>query len=415
MIEWSEEQRMARDTIRKWVEAEIAPHVDALDAGEMTPYGIIKNLYKTFGLDEMARNTFEARIAREQAIEDGKDPEKVESLGGGDDMGMSQLVSIEICRHAAGIITAMGVTDLASGAIMSQGTIEQKRRWGLDLLTKDKVGAWAITEPGSGSDAFGGMKSTAKLNEDGTWTLNGSKTFITNGPHADTTVFIAKQYDPDVEQRERKIVTFVLDKGMEGFEQSKPLKKMGISASPTGQLFLNDCVVGPERLLGGGDGQNGKKGKKSGKKSDPKATFMAERVGVVGMSLGVIERCLELSTEYAKTRVQWNKPIGEYQLIQEKLANMEVARFNVQNMLFNYLECRSKGKTMTFAEASAMKLYSTRAAVDVADDAIQIHGGNGYMQEYKVEGLYRDARIMRIYAGTDEMQIRAIARDLLSR
>lgn len=412
MIEWSEEQRMARDVIRKWVEAEIEPHVAALDAGEMTPYGIIKNLYKTFGMDEMARNQFDARIAREQAIEDGKDPEDVVTVdggSGGDDMGMSQLVAIEICRHAAGIITALGVTDLASGAIMSQGTIEQKKRWGLDLLTKDKVGAWAITEPGSGSDAFGGMKSTAKLNDDGTWTLNGSKTFITNGPYADTTVFIAKQYDPDLEQRERKIVTFVLDKGMDGFEQSKPLKKMGISASPTGQLFLDDCVVGPERLLGGG------KGKKPGKKSDPKATFMAERVGVVGMSLGVIERCLELSTEYAKTRVQWNKPIGEYQLIQEKLANMEVARFNVQNMMFNYLECRSKGKTMTFAEASAMKLYSTKAAVDVADDAIQIHGGNGYMQEYKVEGLYRDARIMRIYAGTDEMQIRAIARDLLSR
>ncbi len=413
MIEWSEEQRMARDVIRKWVEAEIVPHVDALDSGEMTPYGIIKNLYKTFGLDEMARNRFDAAIAREQAIEDGKDPEAVKTVdgGGGDDMGMSQLVSIEICRHAAGIITAMGVTDLASGAIMSQGTIEQKQRWGLDLLTKDKVGAWAITEPGSGSDAFGGMKSTAKLNEDGTWTLNGSKTFITNGPHADTTVFICKQYDPDVEQRQRKIVTFVLDKGMAGFEQTKPLKKMGITASPTGQLFLSDCVVGPERLLGGGGG----KSKKPGKKSDPKATFMAERVGVVGMSLGVVERCLELSTEYAKTRVQWDKPIGDYQLIQLKLANMEVARFNIQNMLFHYLECRSKGKTMTFAEASAMKLYSTQAAVQVADDAIQIFGGNGYMAEYRVEGLYRDARIMRIYAGTDEMQVRAIARDLLSR
>jgi acyl-CoA dehydrogenase len=413
MIEWSEEQRMVRDTIRKWVEAEIAPHVDALDNGEMTPYGIIQNLYKTFGMDEMARNTFDARIAREQAIEDGKDPDEVKTLDGGgrDDMGMSQIVSIEICRHAAGIITAMGVTDLASGAIMSQGTIEQKKRWGLDLLTKEKVGAWAITEPGSGSDAFGGMKSTAKLNDDGTWTLNGSKTFITNGPHADTTVFICKQYDPDVEQRQRKIVTFVLDKGMKGFEQSKPLKKMGISASPTGQLFLSDCVVEADRQLGFG----GKKKKSGAKKSDPRATFMAERVGVVGMSLGVIERCLELSVEYAKTRVQWEKPIGEYQLIQEKLANMEVARVNVQNMLFNYLECRKEGKLLSFAEASAMKLYSTRAAVDVADEAIQIHGGNGYMQEYRVEGLYRDARIMRIYAGTDEMQIRAIARDLLSR
>lgn len=414
MIEWSDEQRMARDAIRKWVEAEIAPNVEALDNGDMTPYGIIQNLYKTFGLDEMARNRFEAAMAREEAMERGEDPDAVKSLdgeGGGDDMGMSQLVSIEICRHAAGIITAMGVTDLAAGAIMSQGTTEQKRRWGLDLLTKEKVGAWAITEPGSGSDAFGGMKSVAKKNDDGSWTLNGSKTFITNGPHADTTVFICKEYDPNLEQRDRKIVTFVLDRGMPGFEQSKPLKKMGISASPTGQLFLSDVQVEPERQLGFG----GKTKKGGGKKSDPRATFMAERVGVVGMSLGVIERCLELSTEYAKTRVQWEKPIGDYQLIQEKLARMEVARFNVQNMLFNYLECRSKGKVMTFAEASAMKLYSTQAAVEVADHAIQIHGGNGYMQEYKVEGLYRDARIMRIYAGTDEMQIRAIARDLLSR
>ena len=180
--------------------------------------------------------------------------------------------------------------------------------------------------------------------------------------------------------------------------------------------MLEDGVGGPERLRGGGDGQNGKKGKKkSGKKSDPKATFMAERVGVVGMSLGVVERCLELSTEYAKTRVQGDKPIGDYQLIQLKLANKEVARFNIQNRLFHYLECRSKGKTMSFPEDAALKLYSTQAAVQVADDAIQIHGGNGYMSEYRVEGLYRDARIMRIYAGTDEMQVRAIARDLLSR
>jgi hypothetical protein len=170
-------------------------------------------------------------------------------------------------------------------------------------------------------------------------------------------------------------------------------------------------IAGPERVLGGVD----KDQTKTGKKSNPRATFAAERAGVVGMSLGVVERCLELCVDYAKQRVQWEKPIGEYQLIQLKLANMEVARVNIQNMLFRYLEMRAKGRDLTFAEASAMKLYSTQAAVEVASEAIQLFGGNGYMAEYKVEQLYRDARVMRIYGGTDEMQIRAIARDLLSR
>ena len=133
------------------------------------------------------------------------------------------------------------------------------------------------------------------------------------------------------------------------------------------------------------------------------------------MSLGVVEQCLDRCVSYAKERIQWEKPIGDYQLIQLKLAEMEVARFNIQNMLFNYLERRQKNVPMSFAEASAMKLYSTNAAVEVASEAIQLFGGNGYMAEYKVEQLYRDARVMRIYAGTDEMQVRAIARDLLTR
>ena len=164
-------------------------------------------------------------------------------------------------------------------------------------------------------------------------------------------------------------------------------------------------------MLGGIDKKSGK----AKKKSDPRATFATERVGVVSMSLGVVEQCLELCLDYARERVQWEKPIGDYQLIQLKLADMEVARLNIQNMLFNYLERKQKGKPMSFAEASAMKLYSTKAAVEVASEAIQLFGGNGYMAEYKVEQLYRDARVMRIYAGTDEMQVRAIARDLLSR
>ena len=133
------------------------------------------------------------------------------------------------------------------------------------------------------------------------------------------------------------------------------------------------------------------------------------------MALGIIEECLRLSIDYAKTRTLWEQPISEFQLIQLKLARMEVARVNTQNLVFSHLERSAAGATPTLAEASAMKLYAARAAFDVADEAIQLFGGNGYVSEYRVEQLARDARVLQIYAGTDEMQVVAIAKDLLSR
>jgi alkylation response protein AidB-like acyl-CoA dehydrogenase len=202
-------------------------------------------------------------------------------------------------------------------------------------------------------------------------------------------------------------MNFVLDRGMEGLEQSKPMRKMGLHSSPTGELFLQDVVAGADRLLGGKAVSRSKSGAKD--------TFSIERAGVAAMALGIIERCQELSLEYAKERVQFGKPIGEFQLIQEKLARMEVARLNVQNLVFRVIEGAELGRGVTLAEASAMKLYSARAAVEVAQEAVQIFGGNGYMSEYKVEQLARDARVLQIYAGTDEIQICAIARDLLTR
>jgi acyl-CoA dehydrogenase len=139
-----------------------------------------------------------------------------------------------------------------------------------------------------------------------------------------------------------------------------------------------------------------------------------ERSGVAAMALGIIERCLELSLGYAKSRVQFGRPIGEFQLIQEKIARMEVARMNVQNLVFRHIELVSQGKQMTLAEASAMKLYSARAAMEVSLEAVQLFGGNGYMAEYQVEQLCRDAKVLQIYAGTDEIQISQIARSLLA-
>ena len=410
MHEWSESQLMIRDAVRQFVENEIAPNVEELEHGDMPPYDLLRKMYQTFGMDEMAGARFDKTIAAE------KKGEKIEKKSGGDpaaraDQAAATLIPIiELCRYCPGMVTALGVsTGLTAAAINSKGTTEQKERWARDILTLDKVGAWAITEPGSGSDAFGGMRSSARREGD-EFVLNGSKTFITNGPYADTTVFICKLEDEKVDPRDRQILNFVLEKGMPGFEQTKPLRKMGMHSSPTGELFLQDVRVGMDRLLGGEEALT--KGSGGGREG-AKSTFQTERSGVAAMALGMVDRCLDLSLKYARERVQFERPIGEYQLIQDKLARMEVARMNLQNLVFRTVELTAHGKSMTFAEASAMKLYAARAAVEVAMEAVQIYGGNGYMSEYVVEQFARDAKVLQIYAGTDEIQIRAIAKDLL--
>jgi acyl-CoA dehydrogenase len=411
MFEWSEEQLMIRDAVRQFVEAEIAPRREELEHGDLPPYDVLRKLFATFGMDAMARSSFKARIEREKRVAAGEEEPPAtgdRSAGDANTAAMTMVPIIEICRYSPGMVTAMGVSmGLTSAAIMSRGTIAQKERWALDLLTLDKIGAWAITEPGSGSDAFGSMRSTARRDGD-EYVLNGSKTFITNGPFADTIVFICK-LDEGNPPEERTILSFVLDRGMPGLEQSKPLRKMGMHSSPTGELFLTDVRVGRDRLIGETEDVP------SGGREGAKDTFSMERSGVAAMALGIIDKCLELSVQYAKDRVQFGHPIGEFQLIQEKLARMEVARLNVQNLVFRFLEMTVAGKSLTLAEASAMKLYSARAATEVAMEAVQLFGGNGYMSEFHVEQLARDAKVLQIYAGTDEIQITHIAKDLLRR
>jgi len=408
MFEWSEEQQMIRDAVRQFVEAEIAPKREELEHGDLPPYDLLRKLFQTFGMSDMARASFEKRIAHEKKVLAGEaEPFSKERSGGGS-AATTIIPIIELCRYSPGMVTAMGVSmGLTASAIMSRGTIAQKERWALDLLTLDKIGAWAITEPGSGSDAFGSMKATARRDGD-EYVLNGSKTFITNGPYADTTVFICK-LDEGNPPEERKILSFILDRGMPGFEQSKPLRKMGMHSSPTGELFLDDVRVGRDRLIGETEDVP------SGGREGAKDTFSMERAGVAAMALGIIEKCLELCVQYSKDRVQFGQPIGEFQLIQDKLARMEVARLNVQNLVFRHIEMSDAGRSLSLAEASAMKLYSARAAVEVAMEAVQLFGGNGYMAEFHVEQLARDAKVLQIYAGTDEIQITHIAKDLLRR
>jgi hypothetical protein len=430
VIEWSEQHLMIRDAVRRFVEAEVVPRIEELEHGDLPPYDILRKLISTFGMDEMARARFRKQLEREKsaiAHEEGqrKRPQGVRSgpelqwssaqesegdqTGRGDSIALQLIPIIELCRYCPGLVTAMGVSmGLTAAAILSKGTPRQKERWALPLLTFEKIGSWAITEPGSGSDAFGSMKSTARRDGQGGYLLNGSKTFITNGPWADILVFICKLDEPEVPPAARRVLTFVVEKGTPGLEQSKPMRKMGLHSSPTGEIFLRDVRVGPENLLG-----ENEQARES--KSGARATFSIERSGVAAMALGIVERCLELSLRYARERVQFGRPIGEFQLIQDKLARMEVARMNLQNLVFRTIELAAAGRSPALAEASAMKLYAARAAMEVALEAVQVHGGNGYMAEYQVEQLCRDAKVLQIYAGTDEIQISAIARDLLSR
>ncbi len=197
---------------------------------------------------------------------------------------------------------------------------------------------------------------------------------------------------------------------MPGLTQGKAFKKMGMMSSPTGELFFDNVRLGRDRLLGEtedtGSDARGAEGAKSG--------FTAERIGIAALSMGIINECLRLSVDYAKNRKLWGQEIGRFQLIQLKLAEMEVARINVQNMLFSAIERAKAGKPLSLAEASAMKLYSSKAATDVAMEAVQLFGGNGYMAEYRVEQLARDAKSLMIYAGSNEIQVTHVAKGLLA-
>ena len=410
MIEWSETQLAFRDMVRRFIDVEVKPQLEAIEHQGEPPYAVLRKLIATFGLGELATAELHASLEREKrALADGTPkPERRRgpSPEAAERAALQAILTTELCRYSLGMVTAWGVSvGLTAGAIMSRGTLAQKERFVPALLSMQNIGAWAITEPDSGSDAFGSMKSTARRDGDH-YVLNGSKTFITNGPYADTIIFICK-LDDGRPAAERRILSFILDRGTAGLTAGKPLRKMGLHGSPTGELFLDDVRVPRDRLIG--ESEEAPRG------AGAKDTFTAERTGVAAMALGIIEECLQLSLEYAQRRVQFGRPIAEFQLIQLKLANMEVARMNVSNLVFRQVELAAAGRGSDLAEASACKLYSAQVAMQCALEAVQLFGGNGYMAEYRVEQLCRDAKVLQIYAGTDEIQVSQIARSLLAR
>jgi alkylation response protein AidB-like acyl-CoA dehydrogenase len=395
IFEFTQEHEMIRKMIRRWTTDKLEPKVDAFEAGE-PPYEVMRDLARSFGIPDMVRSAFgtDGKVAKEGS-------------GTGRDPVIGAIMAIELSRVSPGFAMAFGASmGLAGGAIMGKGTPEQKRRWALPILTWEKIGAWGMTEPGAGSDAFRSMRTVAVPREGG-YVLNGQKTFITNAPYADLFVVYAKIDRGDgTALPDRPFQPFVLERGDAGLETSKPMRKMGMHSSPTGEIFLTDCFVPADRLLGLVEKQG--LGRESGKD-----VFHSERTGMAPMCFGIIERCLEIALAYSKERVTWGRRIADYQLIQEKLARMYVHKQNCQNLMFKQLALTAAGRTMDAAEASATKLYCARAATESAMEAVQILGGNGYMQEYRVEMLARDAKLLQIGGGTDEIQIINIARNLL--
>ena len=382
--ELNETQRAIRDAARKVVEREVKPHVEAMEHGEMTPYPAIKRLAAGLGMaGEGAFTEAMAAAAPEDHL----------------DLFVPAAVGIEIARVCGGVLTAYGVSyGQVAGTIRKAGTPEQIERWVPGLMSGDIVGSWGLTEPGAGSDAFGSMITTARPDGDG-YVIKGQKTFITNAPYADVFVIYAKLE----ENGSGAIQPFLVERGTSGLDTSKPFRKMGTHASPTGAVFLDQVRVPRENLLGGGVKE----------RDHVKGRLAEERAGMPTLSLGLADRAFELALRYAKEREQFGQPIASFQLVQRRLARMYGLLCNMRNFVFADFLAGRKVR-MGMADICAGKLFCCEAATHITMEAVHILGGNGYMEEYEVERLTRDAMLMELGGGTTEIQELTIARHLIA-
>jgi acyl-CoA dehydrogenase len=405
MLDFTDEEKHAQSAIRAWCAQHLEPKVRAMEAGELSVYPTMREMAATFGIPDMAR----AQLAKTRSRAEAGEATRREK--GGASASMMAILMMELSRCCPGFALAFGASlGLFAGAVMARGTLEQKERWALPVLTMDRIGAWALTEPGAGSDAFGSMATTARRTDRG-WVLKGSKTFITNAPFADVFVVYARVGSEGAsasgeESTPGDVRAFIVERSAKGVETGKPFAKMGMHASPTGELFLEDVLVPADQLLGGEEATNAR--------SAAKASLSNERFGMTPMCLGMIERCLDESVKYAKERKQWGRPIAGFQLVQEKIARMYTAKTIVKTLLLRQLEAERHGVPLPAEEASATKLYCARTTTDCALEAVQVMGGAGYMTGSVVEMIARDAKLFQIGGGTDEIQILRIAREVVS-
>ncbi|MEW6129189.1 MAG: acyl-CoA dehydrogenase family protein [Acidobacteriota bacterium] len=325
-----------------------------------------------------------------------------EQFGGSDATPLATCLAMEAVSRAgvdSGTTLAWGAhTFLVGVPIWLLGTARQKEKYLPKLSSGEWIGAFGLTEPGSGSDAAA-MKTTA-IKQGDRWILNGSKMFITNAPVADVFIVFAST---NPATGNKGISAFIIEKGFKGLATGKELNKMGNRTSTTSEVIFVDCEVPEENILGVQD---------AGFLAVGKETLEWERSCMIAPIIGGMEFILEVCTNYAKARKQFNTPIAEFQAIQHKLVNMKVAIESTRLLIYRVAWLKQQGKS-AMAEAAIAKLMTTEASIKVAYDAVQIFGGYGYMQDYPVERFYRDARLGTIGAGTSEVQKIIIAQNLI--
>jgi alkylation response protein AidB-like acyl-CoA dehydrogenase len=280
---------------------------------------------------------------------------------------------------------------------MLGGNEEQRKRWIPKLASGQWLGAWGLTEPGSGSDAAGARTTAVKKGD--TWVLNGSKTFITNGGHANCAVVLAVT---DREKGTKGISAFVVEKGTKGFRPGRKENKLGLRASDTSELIFEDCEIPAENLIGKeGDGFK-----------DAMRVLDGGRISIAALSLGMARGALDAAMKYAQERRQFGKAISEFQAIQFKLADMATELDAAWLLTMRAAQMKDAGKKVTLESAMA-KLYASEAACRICDEGVQIHGGYGFIKDFPAEKFYRDVRLCPIGEGTSEIQRMVIARELL--
>ncbi len=375
--ELTEEEKMIKDVARRIAEEKVKPVRQELDEKEEFPSEIMKEIASS----DLLRVFI---------------PEEYDGLGMGT-MGMT-LATEEFSRIDGGVAICFAGNSLGAEPIIMYGTEEQKKKYLPKVASGEYLAAFALTEPEAGSDA-GNVKTKAVKDGD-YYILNGNKVFITNGGEADIYVVIAST---NLNRGERGLSAFIVEKGTPGFSFGKKEKKMGIRSSPTRELVFEDCKVPKENLLG----------KEGYGFIITMRTFDKTRVGVAAQALGIAQGAFEESLNYAKTRVQFGKKIVEFQGIQFMFADMatqiEAARALVYKAA-RYIDTGAKN----IGKFSAMaKLYASDVAMKVTTDAVQIFGGYGYMKDYPVEKMMRDAKITQIYEGTNQIQRLVIASHLI--
>jgi alkylation response protein AidB-like acyl-CoA dehydrogenase len=372
----SEEHLLIRDTVREFAEKEIAPRAEEIDATDQFPYDIFKRMAE-LGL---LGTPFE------------------ETYGGAGGDYISLLIALEeIARHSGTVAIILDAhTSLCCEPIHLFGTEEQKKKYLPSLVSGEKIGAFGLTEPNAGSDA--GATRTRAVREGDEWVLNGEKIFITNGSIADVLVVTAKT-DPD--QGTRGISAFIVEKGTPGFQPGRDEKKMGLKGSVTSQLFFENCRIPLANLLG----------KENEGFKQFLVTLDAGRLAISAMAVGLAQGALDKAVAYAKERVQFNKPIAQFEAIQWMVAEMATEIEAARLMVYRAAWLKEQGARFS-KEAAMAKLFSTEVSERACYKAIQIHGGYGYVRDYAVERMYRDQRLCAIGEGTNEIQRLVIARHI---